>query len=104
MTEKFLIVLSNRSDEDIKLVPGPVKDWLGTPPAFNGATWIRDPVPADCRRLIDGPTYVGVTSGSFENDRALQLDGMRFDTVRAALDYADQHGWVINGEYEGYIY
>jgi len=79
-----LIILIGQGDTEIKIVDEETFTWIKSPPDqptsddpryINKCTWIDSQMPQsqkDKLRAIDGNENVIITSGSWENDRALQ--------------------------------
>ena len=42
--------------------------------------------------------------GSWENDRAIQVQGEAFEDDLAAMRYAQEQGWTVICQYPGFIY
>jgi hypothetical protein len=98
MNFRHLVILSGQGDTTISLVTPEQFAWINSPPLDDSATsWIeKDP--------LDGKR-VRVTSGSYDNDRALQVNGTDFGTIAAAIQFANKHSYEISSdEFHGCIY
>ena len=96
---KMLIILEGQGDTEVKFIDAEWEEWLSTPPDFPaGHTSLTELAP-------DG-SKISVTTGSWENDRAIQIgmSGLRFDSVTDALDHAVKQGWAVTCQYSGCIY
>lgn len=96
---KMLIILEGQGDTEVKFIDAEWEEWLSTPPDFPpGHTSLTELAP-------DG-SKISVTTGSWENDRAIQIgmSGLRFDSVTDALDHAVKQGWAVTCQYCGCIY
>lgn len=95
--EAILIILNGGGDTEVKLIDAEWGDWFESNPVFpEGKTSITETAP-------DGST-IFVTTGSWDNDRALQIKGMSFGGVVEATEFALTNGVNIVNEYVGYIY
>lgn len=119
MKKVYLIRLTGQGDIDEKFVDEEAWNWItsndmGQSPEDVGEySWEDQLVPDSIRKLIES-AYDGeevmITSGSWDNDRALMcpenvaIDKSKLD--RGALrDSLKQQGFEYTGEvYEGYIY
>lgn len=115
MTDVYLIHLSGQGDVDIALVDKVTFEWVTSrdkgqrPEDVGKSGWIDQSVPESVReRLPKGEREVHLSSGSFENDRALVATTLRgvktFTSVRGAMAYVRHENLNIVDEYEGYIY
>lgn len=96
---KMLIILEGQGDTEVKFIDAEWEEWLSTPPDFPpGHTSLTELAP-------DG-SKISVTTGSWENDRAIQIgtSSLRFDSVTDALDHAVKQGWAVTCQYSGCIY
>lgn len=110
--QMFLVVLSGGGDTEVKIVSKPVWDWILTEDDFQGEDSIQDtPPPEVIQEMIeengeDSDCTVFVTSGSPDNDRALNAPAPNrsFFSMKEALQYIKRNNIEIVEEYEGYIY
>jgi hypothetical protein len=106
--KKFLIVLSGGGDTVAKLCSPETEGWLHMNPKFEGGHSAEEKIPADVQAGAD-PNHaleetVRVTSGSWENDRALAAPGLSFETLSGALEWVIKNEAELTGEYHGCIY
>lgn len=106
MTIKHLVVLNGGGDTYVGLITPEQWTWIHSDrPRTVDLTWKEnDP---------EGNLPVKVSSGSYENDRAMAAifgDGednerSTFDSVTDALEHAKAQGWQVSrDEYHGYSY
>lgn len=122
----YLLVMEGQGDTHVKLVTKTIWDWVhspetpGRPPGSHG--WTDPSTPASVRAVFKGQKpderegsedgHVFITSGSFNNDRALAADGDEVlfdeyadaDVVDEARQWALTHGHEVVDEWRGYIY
>lgn len=105
--EKFLIICTGQGDTDIILANGAAKEWIESePPPEAGSGWMEALPPA----VLEGHEVEGmdlevyITCGSFDNDRALQCPGERFETITKAMEQIQAKGYKLIGEFHGMIY
>ena len=100
-----LVILQGGGDTEIKLVTAEQFAWINSPrPAHaRGSSWIEKD-PGQPEEPEEGEE-LRCTSGSFNNDRAIRVNGTEFGSSRAAFLFAKKHKFVISeDEYHGYIY
>lgn len=86
-----------RRDQVSKLIDAQWAQWLYTRPEFPpGVTCMMETAP-------DGRS-IQITVGSWENDRAIQIQGQDFEDDVAAMNHAQTQGWKVSCEYHGFIY
>lgn len=106
----YLLTMSGQGDTDIKIVDKETWDWIFSDFTGDG----EDPnVPQSQIKLrseqYDDEDIVSITSGSYENDRALQCCSVKpykysYDSARQALSAVKKNGDKIVDEWTGYIY
>lgn len=108
MIKKYLIVLTGQGDTFVRLVPPAAKDWIESPypgAGEGGNEAIPDAVKEgheDEYDEEDGDVFV--SSGSGDNDRAMAIQGIEFDSITEAHKYTKKHKIDIVGDFNGYIY
>jgi len=113
----YLIVLTGQGDTYVKPVDKETFDWVtsadeGRPKGQeNDSGWDDQLVPESQKqklKALTGSAVVQVTSGSFDNDRALAARAAgQYDiycTLTDAFKAIKQHGDEVVDEYQGYIY
>jgi hypothetical protein len=119
-TKLYLLNLSGGGDTQLTLVDKETWEWIGSPWPFgansDGGVDPNTPTRITTIRETDDPGNgdVFITSGSWENDRALvaSLCGAEFNgqpietfrTVKALNKFMKDNDIEIEEEYEGYIY
>ena len=114
-TKLYLISLSGQGDHQLTLVDEETWNWIGSAwPFKRGSTGGADPsIPANVKaRLdpIDGDVYI--TSGSWENDRAIRAPTALFNgqptpmffSVKEMNRFVRDNDIEIVEEYDGCIY
>lgn len=97
MKKMMLISLAGGGDQVSKLIDAQWAQWLYTRPEFPpGVSCMQETAP-------DG-NAIQVTVGSWENDRAIQVQGEAFEDDLAAMNYAQEQGWKVSCQYHGFIY
>lgn len=114
----YLIVLNGGGDTSVTIVNEAVWDWIGLPydpesavgDAGEYAYYEKVPEAVlleaekqDCEPFSDG-VELHITSGSWENDRALAAPGIAFWDLAEALQYLKEENIVIEDTFEGCIY
>ena len=93
-----LVVLQGGGDTTIDLVTAEQFAWINSDYPMTGQSSWTEKDPQDGHE-------VDVTCGIGENDRALQVNGLRFITLKAAFAYARKHNHEISDEeFHGGIY
>jgi hypothetical protein len=107
----YLVVLEGGGDIQVSLVNKAVWDWIDLPFDSQEYGYYEAVPPAvlDEAKRHDTESYfkdgtMRVTSGSYDNDRAMFAPGRRFDEVDEAHEYAKANMVDIVDTYEGYIY
>jgi hypothetical protein len=106
--KRFLIVLSNGEDMDIKLANPEAEAWIYSV-SKDGIAWsetIPDAV-IEGHEEMDGEPInrrIRVSCGSPDNDRALQCPGKSFGSIPELVSYCKTHDIEITNEYVGCIY
>lgn len=105
----YLVQLQGGGDEIITLVKPCVWEWiLSDYQGGSGYETVPEEVVAEFKAhdkaswIKDGQIHV--TSGSFDNDRAIAAPGINFDTMKEAHKYAKDNNLEIEDYYEGYLY
>ena len=112
--KQYLVVLSGGGDTFIKLVNEAVWEWINGDYSPDGdyASSYTEKVPEavlEEARKYDMLEHfedneLDITSGSYDNDRAMAAPGVEFESLKAAMQYAKQHSLDIEDTYEGYFY
>lgn len=97
--KKFLIVLLDDGVGRAVLAHESAGKWIWKPAPKSG----QEPIPTSLREDL-GPSMCDVSTGSPDNDRALQCPGTKFDTLTEALAYVRQHDIEVVGDYVGLTY
>ena len=111
----YLIHLTGQGDVEVAFVNKEVFDWInstdkGQAPADRGKSgWYDQTVPKFVSdRLPSDERGVFLTIGSFNNDRALAVIGLKnvrsFTSVRDAMAHVRRHNLNVVNEFEGSIY
>lgn len=111
----YLLILQGGDDVEIKIIGPKAWEYLNSPPPklnlnSSGKTEKLSPeILAEADSIIGSKreepvTEIYVTSGSWDNDRALCLEGKCFDSTREAYAWVKKQGQEILDEYHGYIY
>lgn len=113
----YLVTLQGQGNTECRIVDEESWNWLCSDsgkPSEDATYWDDPNVPSAVveRRKVAGlEEPIEITSGSWENDRALQcpaiiIDGneMLFWSVADAIKAAKEHGMDIEKSYEGCIY
>lgn len=103
MTDKhYLIHLAGGGDTTIHIVNEATWDWINLPyQGNNNKNRYTETVPSG---VMCNHKELEITSGSYDNDRALAISGQTFWTMKDAYDYIKNNNITIEDEYEGYIY
>jgi hypothetical protein len=91
MSVLHLVILQGGGDTTIKLVTKDQFLWINQPYSVGKASSWTERDPSDDHE-------VNVTCGSGDNDRALQANGLEFESMVAAFAFAKQHGHLISPE------
>jgi hypothetical protein len=106
----FLVVLTGQGDIEVKVIDKDTWDWLNGPSGRpdGKSSWLDPFVPATQLALQPEKGYWNLTSGSWENDRALLLNSTgaykTYWSRREALAAIRRMGDTVVDEYEGFIY
>lgn len=96
-----MIVLEGQGDIDVRLVDKATFDWITSPKPATAdlACWSswKETIPGTSER-------VNCTSGSFNNDRALQCGGQGFGNTASAIASLKKRGLSVTDIYSGCIY
>jgi hypothetical protein len=112
MTKMGLLVLRGQGDQYVKLVDEATIEWIArddTPGREGRETyWVDSAVPPAVKGDLGDDEEVGVTSGSYQNDRAMHASNVAsfpdFDSVKEAKAHAKANDIEIVDEYHGCIY
>lgn len=105
MTKKFLIVLSNHEDVEIILAEPGAEQWINTEPTeVNVKEQIPEALFADAAEGDDEQKEVYVSSGSWDNDRALACPGRHYSSFLEVTRVIHDADIELTGEYLGAIY
>lgn len=123
MANIYVLVLSGPKDHEYKVVTKEVWDWIlsgdpGRPEGNTEHTWKDQTVSPTLLKQIrkymgisqadidsgDEEDGVCLSSGSWENDRALQAPCTMFDSLRELVQWTKKHRHKIIDTYEGCIY
>lgn len=105
MKKLMLIVLGSDDLADIRLCPASAYDWI-----HSLRTSSREEIPANVQSDLLamgvklGNTSVSVSTGTPENDRALAIPGVRFNSILEAIRHAVREGCELDAEYLGASY
>lgn len=110
MENMYLLVLQGGGDENIRLVNSTIWNWVISDYQYyeNGYEPLSKEVLSEFKkynkekRLQNG--CILVSSGSFDNDRAILAPGMEFASLTEAFSYAKENDINIVDEYYGNIY
>lgn len=98
MEIRHLVILHGGGDTSISLVTPEQFAWITSDRPPGGETSWLEKDPSDDKR-------VRCTAGSFDNDRALQVNGTEFGSIAAAIQFATKHSFEISeDEFTGCIY
>ncbi|MBK9497458.1 MAG: hypothetical protein IPO08_23630 [Xanthomonadales bacterium] len=107
----YLIVLTGQGDTYIKVVERSVFQWLHKiPKNKTDSSWLDEDVPERIQDTlaVTGRTGIRLTSGSWENDRALHAISVppytTYYTLLSAYKAIDRHRGRIVREYHGQVY
>lgn len=106
--EMWLLHLEGGGDEEYKLVPKVVWDWVFSPrpAALSTKSCAEDVIPPEVLDAMPGMQYarIMVTSGSCENDRAIMVRGQEFSTKAETLSWILDNNVELDGEWHGCLY
>jgi len=104
MNQKALIVLSNSEDLDIRLVDPVAQEWIERDREFDdGRNFAVEQIPVECREEFGDQTCT-ITSGSYQNDRAMACHGAMFETFTDMLTHVRENDIEVVYEFVGLIY
>jgi len=120
--EVYLIVVTGQGDTEVKVVDEETFEWLDSPyPSETGEASVRDIIPPRIEEIMRAfwrndigeemdDTDLSVSSGSWDNDRALMVvstvEGYeaQYSSLKDALDDIKTQGDTVVDTWEGLIY
>ena len=101
------LTLTDGDDKTIKLVGEKTWKWiLSSPKEINVDEYVPEDALVEMERLSgkkQEPT-VHITSGRWDNDRAIQAGGVAFENIKDVNKWLKENRSEIDDEYNGYIY
>ena len=108
--EMYLVMLEGQGDLDMKLVGKATFDWINSErpdmPDYSADEEVPAAVLAENPEMVErGKTTIQVTSGSCENDRAMNVVAtLTFDSVVEAMKYIAKNKINLVDEFTACIY
>ncbi len=111
MKKLHLVTLSGGGDVYHKLVGPKTFEFISSEwSSPDGSNSYDEIIPEEVKeeiQCLSGETSddsIHITIGSFDNDRAIQLDGKDFDSATQAVKWAVKSGVELGEEYDGCVY